>query len=225
MRLTKQDIVQQLQQKLQRWQQQRRLAKKSWRSVIWFAIDCETDGLNATKDALLSLAWVPIEPPFIRLGASQYAVVQHHQPLNQSAVVHQLTTAELQQGEPLTKLLMRFAQATQGAYIIAHYAEFDRAILTNAMRQAGIHWQPLGWYDTLAVEKKQAVEKSTLQQNVFSLSASRRRYNLLPMAEHHARNDAIGCGELFLAQVYRMQTTHNTPNSELSLGQVLRRGR
>ncbi len=225
MRLAVRGMVQRLQQKLRTWQQQRRIAKQSWRRVTWFAIDCETDGLDTSKDALLSLAWVPVEPPFVRLGASQYAVVQHQQPLNQSAVVHQLTTAELQQGEPLTQLLQRFAKATQGAYIIAHYAEFDRAILTNAMRQAGIHWQPQGWYDTLAGEKKQVVEKSALPQNAFSLSVSRSRYGLLPMVEHHARNDAIGCGELFLAQVYRAQNSRNTSGRELSLGQVLRRGR
>ncbi|MCO4321632.1 3'-5' exonuclease [Aliidiomarina quisquiliarum] len=214
-----------VQQTLRAWQQQRRAAKQSWRSVTWFAIDCETDGLDTAKNALLSLAWVPIEPPFVRLGASQYAVVQHQQPLSQSAVVHQLTSAELQQGEPLAQLLQRFAKATQGAYIVAHYAEFDRAILTKAMRQAGVSWQSRGWYDTLAVEKKQAAEKTPRQQHSFSLSASRARYGLLPMAEHHARNDAIGCGELFLAQVYRRQRRRKLAGSELTLGQVLRRGR
>lgn len=210
---------------LKHWQQQRRLAKKSWHSVPWFAIDCESNGLDPAKDALLSLAWVPVEPPFVRIGATQYAVIESQQPLSQSAVVHQLTSAELKQGEPLAEVLKRFSQATAGAYIIAHYAEFDRRLLQQAMQQAGVTWQPAGWYDTLAVEKRHAANKASVATTAFSLSACRSRYGLPTQLEHHARNDAIACAELFLAQVYGQQNKHNLPANSLSLGQVLRRSR
>lgn len=210
---------------IKHWQQRRRLAKQSWHSVPWVAIDCESNGLDPTKDALLSLAWVPVEPPFVRIGATQYAVIESQLPLSQSAVVHQLTSTELRQGEPLVPVLERFAEATAGAYIIAHYAEFDRRLLQQAMQQAGVVWQPAGWYDTLAVEKRYAAEQTSLATTAFSLSACRSRYGLLGVHEHHARNDAIACAELFLAQVYGQQNKHNLPAKSLSLGQVLRRSR
>ncbi len=194
--------------------------KQDWRSARWFAIDCETDGLDPTHDALLSLAWVPVEPPFVRLGAAEYAIIHYQQPLNQSAVVHQLTTAELHQGQPLSLVLQRFAAATHGAYLIAHYAGFDRDVLKAHMRRAGIRWQPQGWYDTLAVEKKQAEKIKLPQQSNFSLLESRSRYGLPTFKQHHALNDAIACGELFLAQNYGVQSTRQT-----TLQQVLRRGR
>ncbi|HLV49172.1 MAG TPA: 3'-5' exonuclease [Aliidiomarina sp.] len=194
--------------------------KQDWRSVPWFAIDCETNGLNANQDALLSLAWVPIAPPFVRIGAAQYAVIHHDQPLSQSAVVHQLTSAELQQGEVLKNVLERFAEATAGAYLVAHYAAFDRTVLHEHMRREGISWQPQGWYDTLAVEKKHAAGEGKLQQSSLTLAESRNRYGLPSFIGHHARNDAVACAELFLAQNYSVKTT-----VPLSLSQVLKRGR
>lgn len=200
--------------------------QQDWRHVPWFAVDCETNGLNPEQDALLSLAWVPIEPPFIRLGAAEYAVLRHQAALNQSAVVHQLTRTELKQGEPLEQVLERFAQATRKAYVVAHYAAFDRAVLAQHFNKIGLTWQPLGWYDTLAATKRQLRQKGQLQQQNFTLAESRHYYQLPAFSGHHARNDAIACAELFLAQNYQHRPSWSKkPSKALTVKQVLRRGR
>lgn len=204
-----------------KWLQHIWQGKGSWRDARWVAIDCETNGLNAQQDALLSVAWVPIEPPFIPLAKSGYALIQHQQPLNQSAVVHQLSQHQLAGGLALPEALLQLKEATDGAILIAHHAQFDRTVLQRAMQQCNINWQPQGWYDTLRAEQRVLERGSVaLKQDSLTLARCRSRYGLLPFHGHHARSDAIACAELFLAQTYVAQG-----RKPLTLNAVLARGR
>lgn len=195
--------------------------RKSWRDARWVALDCETNGLDAAKDALLSVAWVPIRPPFIDLAESDYGVIQQSQTLNQSAVIHQLSQQHLAEGDAIEAVMKRLAQDTNGTIIVAHHAQFDRTVLSRAMRLCGIDWQPRAWYDTLKAEQKMLARRSiALKPNSLTLSHCRERYGLLSFQGHHARNDAIACAELFLAQTYAGQGRHET-----NINDVLARGR
>ncbi|RTE86172.1 MULTISPECIES: 3'-5' exonuclease [Gammaproteobacteria] len=191
-----------------------------WRSKPWFAVDCESNGTDLKKAEILSVGWVPIQPPFVALGKGQYQVIQQQLNLNQSAVVHQLTHADIQDGEPLQDVLSQLREATQGAYLVAHHAAFDKTLLMNAMRAQGMVWQPAGWYDTLRAERKILNrQNAVLSGKSLQLDTCCQRYGLPNYHQHHALADAIACAELFLAQQYKQ-----SGSSELALNQVLARG-
>lgn len=186
--------------------------KGPWQEAKYIALDLETDGLDADKDAILAVGWVPLAPPRIRLYEADYGVIHSQQPLSQSAVIHQLSEQDLRGGEPLHKVLQRLAKRLDGAVLVAHHAPFDWAFLAHAFAHHQIECQPLALMDTLQIERQRlARKKQWLDKGELTLGACRERYDLPAMRQHHALSDAIACAEVFLAQAYRI--VGNQPTS------------
>lgn len=177
--------------------------RPAWHQVPWFAIDCETTGLNPKTDKLLSISWVPIQPPFVALGQAVYELINQQAELHQSSTIHQLTPEMLAAGKSQAEVLKRLANETKNAYFVAHYAPIEKAFLDAAMQQENIVWAPLGWYDTLFAAKQKKALISGRTEHLYTLSHLRQEYGLPPFEAHHARSDAIACAELFLAQIYQ----------------------
>ncbi|RUO23659.1 3'-5' exonuclease [Aliidiomarina iranensis] len=195
--------------KMANWQHLR----MPWRSAKWLAIDIETNGLDAKGDAMLALAWVAIQPPRIMLNEAEYRVVNTNLELTQSAVVHQLSLSDIAAGLPLEEVLQDFIEAAEGAIIVAHNAQFDAAVLQQALKQTNMSWHPDGVYCTLRAERRRLERQSkTLKPDSLTLAACRERYGFDAFSGHHALNDAIACAELFLAQAFRYSSGH-TPNA------------
>lgn len=196
-------------QKLQQWRTRREL----WTDGNWLALDIETNGLDSRNDAMLAIAWVPIKPPLILLGQAGYRVVKSAVNLNQSAVIHQLSAADIAAGLPLYDVLREFCSVAKGANIVAHNAQFDLAVLASALkivntddsaRHEALQWQPQGVYCTLAAERKRMQRRAlSVHQGDLTLGGCRARYGFESFAGHQALNDAVACAELFLAQAYR----------------------
>ncbi|RUO18235.1 3'-5' exonuclease [Aliidiomarina haloalkalitolerans] len=193
--------------RIARWQHRR----QPWQSGKWLVVDIETNGLDAKNDAMLSIAWVPLRPPVIAFDQHGYHVVKSTDGLSQAAVVHQLSSADLAAGAPLAEVMQAFMHAAQGALLVAHNARFDLEVLQVAAQKIGQPaWRPHGVYCTLQAERRRLLRSQTeLQQGALTLAASRARYGLPPFYGHHALNDALACGELFLAQAYRFASGHH----------------
>lgn len=190
--------------------------KGRWQAARYIALDLETDGLQPEQDAILTVGWVPIAPPRIRLFEADYGVIKNNQPLSQSAVVHQLSEADIRGGEPLENVLRRLASRLDGAVLVAHHAPFDWAFLRLAFARFNISCTPLALMDTLQMERQRlARKKAWLEKGELTLSACRQRYGLPDMRQHHALSDAIACAELFLAQSYQIVGSHQTSLREL----------
>lgn len=193
---------------------------ENWQKQKWFAIDCESNGVDARNAELLSIAWVPIRPPFLLQGEGQYHVLKQSLELNQSAVIHQLTTEDIKQGDMKRHVLSKFCQDTQGAYLVAHHALLDKSLIGKQMRNHGLVWQPAGWYDTLRAERKILSRRgSVLAPHSLQLKTCSERYGLSEFKAHHALADASACGELFLAQQYKESGV-----TQRSIEQVLQQG-
>lgn len=190
--------------------------KGRWQDARYIALDLETDGLQPEQDAILTVGWVPIAPPRIRLFEADYGVVKHNRPLSQSAVIHQLSEADVRGGEPLENVLRRLALRLDGAVLVAHHASFDWAFLRHAFAHFDIPCTPLALMDTLQIERQRlARKKAWLEKGELTLGACRTRYGLPDMRQHHALSDAIACAELFLAQSYQIVGSHHTSLREL----------
>jgi DNA polymerase-3 subunit epsilon len=128
---------------LQRWRDARRQAHgphaalfATYRGQEWVAIDCEATGLDPRRDALLSLAAVPVAGTTIRLrdrlclkigyqGADLQRAIRHHR----------LRAADLADGLPLQAALCQLMDMLGNRPLVGYCIGFDRILLGRALRQ------------------------------------------------------------------------------------------
>ena len=187
-----------------------RWLRRDWRDVEWVVVDIETNGLDAKFQGILSMAWVTLNANGIDLGSAHYHVIRATQVLNQSVIHHGLTQADIAGGEDLVVVLQQFADALNQRVLVAHNAPFDWRLLRQAATATQTSLSPLAVLDTLALERNQRsaryrqLHTGDTEHNAYTLSACRQRYGLPAKPAHHALEDAVACGELFLAQAWQI---------------------
>lgn len=186
------------------WLERRALLAQPWRDLRYVALDLETTGLDPTKDSLLALAWINIQPPLMDYGAAQYHVLgQRGRDLKQSPVIHGLLERDFLRSSNPKQTLRMLSRVLNDAILVCHHVQLDWKFLQAAAAAHQVTLKPAGFFDTLSYEVKRAqAEQTTLKQGELTLSACRQRYQLPVYPNHHAFADALGCGELFLAQAY-----------------------
>jgi DNA polymerase-3 subunit epsilon len=197
-------------QRFQHWLDQRSQLSGDWRSQEWLALDIESNGLSCGPEGILSIAWVPLSEGSMQLAQAEYHVVRADTQLNQSVIHHELTQSDLAEGEPLEAILHRLAEVLVGRIMVAHHAKLDWGLLSAASQWLDIPLQPLAIVDTLMLERRSAQGRYRQEQmggdvtGAFTLPACRARHGLPARIGHHALEDAIACGELFLAQAWKL---------------------
>lgn len=192
--------------RLANWLEQRSLLARPWRRLRYVALDVETTGLDASTDTLLALAWVNIEPPLMDYGSAQYHVLARAEQLDlkQSPIIHGLRQADFTRSSEPRQTLKVLSRVLNDAVLVCHNVQLDWQFLQQAARKYDVTLKPAGFYDTLKAEHKRLQQKGeTVQRDMLTLATCRKRYGLPEYGNHHAFSDAIGCGELFLAQAYR----------------------
>lgn len=197
-------------QKFQHWLDQRAQLSADWRSHQWLALDIESNGLSCGPEGILSIAWVPMANGTMQLAEAEYHVIRAETQLNQSVIHHELTQSDLAEGEALADVMTRLAEVLCQRILVAHHAKLDWGLLSAASRLLDIPLQPLAIADTLIIERKSSQGRYRQEQmggnenGAFTLPACRARHGLPDRVGHHALEDAIACGELFLAQAWKL---------------------
>lgn len=191
-----------------------------WQTYRYLAIDLELSGLDYKNDQILSVAWVPVEPPDILLNQQHNYIIKTQAELGQSPAIHGLTREHLDQGMDLVQVLNRLAQATEAhanTLWLFHHAPLDLAFLREAHQVLERPFVPPKVIDTLALEHKTLKRRGkSVEMEGLSLQQCRARYDLGPHPAHNALEDAIATAELFLAYCYRnFRDTPHTLNSLL----------
>lgn len=179
----------------------------SWQQYRYLAIDLELSGLEHKKDQILSVAWVPVEPPHILLHQRHNFIINTQVTLGQSPAIHGLTREHLDQGSELKEALHKLAEDTQAhphTLWLFHHAPLDMAFLREAHELLRLEFSPPKVIDTLALEHKTLKRRGKAPEiEGLSLDKCRARYELGPHPAHNALEDAIATAELFLAYCYR----------------------
>lgn len=210
--------------RLHNWRRQRKALQQDWREVRWLVVDLETNGLDCGPEGILSIAWVPLHRGVLGMGSARYHVISTDTPLNQSVVHHHLTSADMADGEPLEAVLRDLAADMEGAVLVAHHAGLDWRLLQAASGMTGIPLSPLAVVDTLKLEQQRSERRYQHEQmgarrsDGYTLSACRLHHELPERPAHHALEDAVACGELFLAQAWKLAGT-----GDLAAQQLVRR--
>jgi DNA polymerase-3 subunit epsilon len=178
-----------------------------WDSVVYWALDLETGGLDARTDALLAVGMVPLRAQTVRVGEAYYSLVRPEEGARidpGSVRAHQLVEEELRAAPPLADVLPEIARRLAEGVLLVHHRAIDVAFLTRAFARAGLRWPAPQVVDTvdllLASAGRARRRRPELPRELatLNLAAARRDKGLPAHLEHDALSDAIAAAELFL---------------------------
>lgn len=194
----------------------------------FMAIDLEMTGLNPKTDQIISIGLVPIIRGQARLSGAQSCYIRIHGSVGNSATIHGIVDARLDNALSIDEALQWFLAQSQGYVLLAHHASLELGFLQAAFMQsqrnnasansrthaptnslASMGWLTKGrlfdvpMIDTLAIEKHRLLrQQDTIGKGSLRLNACRLRYGLPTYDAHDALTDALAAAELFIAQYW-----------------------
>ncbi len=178
-----------------------------WDSVVYWALDLETGGLDAGKDPIIAVGMVPIRERRIRLGEGYRTLVRPGGDRlidPESVRAHQLVWGEVRDAPPIDDVLPEIVSRLAGNVLLVHQKGIDVAFLHEASRRTGVKWPGPKVVDTvdllLKVAKRArfATPELPLATPSLNLSQAREDHGLPPYQAHDALTDAVATAELFL---------------------------
>jgi DNA polymerase III subunit epsilon len=178
-----------------------------WDSVVYWALDLETGGLDPKKDPILAVGMVPLREATIRLGEAYRTLVR---PEDGSSIdpgsvqAHQLVWGEVQGAPPLDEVLPEIQRRVAEGVLLVHHRGVDEAFLKRAFKRRGIRWSSPMVIDTVELLLKLAKRQSFSSPEIpydpreLNLTVARRRHGLPDYEAHDALTDAVAAAELFL---------------------------
>ncbi len=171
--------------------------------IEFLALDFETTGLDASKEAILSIGCTLIKNGRIKLCENSHHFIQVNREIPpESVVIHKITDDRAHAGEHLHDVLAIILEKMKGRVLLVHYDKIERSFLNAACREIYGHAPPLLIVDTLAIAKKRLDKlPQSFNSNSLRLFNLRAEYGLPRYNAHSALEDAIATAELFLAQM------------------------
>lgn len=177
--------------------------KQAASEIEFLSMDFETTGLDADKEAILSIGCTLIKNGRVKLEENRHHFIQVNREIPpESVVIHKITDDRVKQGEHLHDVLELMLEKMKGRVLLVHYDKIERNFFNAACKQIYGDAPPLLIVDTLAIAKKrldrlpQGYNPKSLR--LFNLRAD---YGLPRYNAHSALEDAIATAELFLVQM------------------------
>ena len=190
---------------------------KPARDYPLLAFDIETTGLNARRDHIVSIGWIPIRAQEIVLADARHYLVKSSVSVGQSAAVHGLLDRDLENGRTIHAVLTELFSTYAGYVFVAHHATLDQLFLQAAARHCFGAAPHFCFLDTLAIERYRLQRQGIVVKNdALQLPTCLKRHGLPDGLPHSALEDAYGCALLLMAQIGR---------SNFSLADLLRQTR
>ncbi len=179
----------------------------AWDSVVYWALDLETGGLDPRRDPIIAVGMLPIRSGRIRLGESYRTLVR---PADGRAIdpesvrAHQLVWGEVKDAPPVAEVLPEIERRLADGVLLVHHKGIDVAFLKDAYRRCGRRWPSPPVVDTVALLVKQAHRAHLRRPELpvdppaLNLAAARELNGLPPYQAHDALTDAVATAELFL---------------------------
>ena len=179
----------------------------AWDSVVYWALDLETGGLDARRDPILAVGMLPIRGGRIRLGEKYRTLVRpaDGRTIDPGSVrAHQLVWDEVKDAPPIAEVLPEIERRLGGGALLVHHRALDVAFLKDAYRRSGMRWRSPPVVDTVDLLARLARKVHRVNPElpadppVLNLSAAREAHGLPPYPAHDALSDALATAELFL---------------------------
>jgi DNA polymerase-3 subunit epsilon len=176
-----------------------------WDSVVYWALDLETGGLDARRDPVLAVGMVPVRGGRIRLREAYRTLVRPpsgSQITPDSVHAHQLVWRDLQEAPPVEEVLPEVDRRVREGVLLVHHGAIDVTFLRREFDRAGLAWPKPKVVDTvrlLLANARFASPELAQDQVALNLSLARAAYGLPDYQAHDPLTDALATAELFLA--------------------------
>ena len=163
----------------------------------WVVLDTETSGLDPGKDRLLAIGAVAVDGAGIRLDDS-FEVVLRVEPdsNNGNVAIHGIGHEAQSAGTPAREALSAFAAFVADAPCAGFHCEFDRVVLAQCARGAGVALPMPRWLDLAQLAA--AVVPDGYRRSSRSLDDWLTAFDIDVVARHNAAGDALATAELLL---------------------------
>jgi DNA polymerase III subunit epsilon len=152
-------------------------------------IDCETSGLDAARDRLLSVGAVAVSDGRIELAHAFEARVQQHAPsAAENILIHGIGGDAQLAGSPLPEVVTKLDAYVGAAVPVAFHAPFDAAVLRRHGFRARAPWHDLAQLAPLLFPGRKAQQ----------LDDWLAEFGIAPHARHDALGDAFATAQLLL---------------------------
>jgi DNA polymerase III subunit epsilon len=167
----------------------------------WIVLDTETTGLSLWRDRVISIAAVAmhVEPDLtqarIVFADSFEAVIHQEKPKasKENILIHHIGVAAQSQGLDREAVLKDFAQWAGDAPLFAYHAPFDKAMMANSYKKAGLPGLHNDWTDIQPL-----ANWLTRQSHMLGLDECMEIFELTCIARHQASADTFLTAELLL---------------------------
>ena len=179
----------------------------AWDSVVYWALDLETGGLDPRNDAILAVGMLPVREGTIRIGEAYATLVRPESGESvspASITAHQLVWGEVRGAPPLEQVVPEIAARLQEGVLLVHHRGLDLRFLQRAFRRTATRWPRPKVVDTVELLMKGARRAQRLRPELpvqvpaLNLSRARRARGLPEYQAHDALTDALATAELFL---------------------------
>jgi DNA polymerase-3 subunit epsilon len=158
----------------------------------WVVIDCETSGLDAAQDRLLSVGAVAVRDRAVDLQEFYQAKVRQTTPsASENILIHGIGGDAQRGGQPLAEVIDCLARFLGDGLPVGFHAPFDAAVLRRHGLQARAKWLDLA---TLAPALFPAKGKAD-----SALEHWLGAFGIPARARHDALGDAFATAQLLLA--------------------------
>ena len=163
----------------------------------WVVLDCETSGLDAKRDRLLSVAALEVAGGRIALGHAYAAVVQQDTPSSAANIlVHGLGGDVQLGGRAAPEVLHELGAFLSGGLPVAYHAPFDCEVLARTFAAAQVRMPRSPWLD-LAV----LAPLFFPQRRAKDLDAWLAEFSIECPKRHDALADAYATAQLLLVML------------------------
>ncbi len=178
-----------------------------WESVVYWAIDLETGGLDSRTDPIIAVGMVPVRGGTIRLGEAYRTLVRPEAGVAldpESVRYHQLVWGEVREAPPLAQVMPEVGRRAAEGALLVHNASVDIAFLKRAFKALGLPWPSPPVVDTVELLVRAATRSRRWNPSApddlpnLNLTHARREHGLPDYQAHDALTDAIAAAELFL---------------------------
>lgn len=174
--------------------------------VVLWSLDLETEGLDPSRDAILSVGMVPVRGGVVRLGEAFSSLVRPEReraPSVGALGAHHLRPLDTREAPRLAEVLPEIARRLEGNVLLVHHAPVDVRFLEASFRELGVRWKPPPVVDTVRLLYRWADARRFLGNPPgdpeLNLFAARAELGLPAYPPHDALVDATATAELFLA--------------------------
>jgi DNA polymerase-3 subunit epsilon len=178
------------------WRREPRAAVRSDDARI-VVVDTETTGLDAERDAMVSIGAVAVVGDTVRPDDSFEVVVRREGRVDaRNAALHGIGAAAQSAGIPEAEALRAFHDFVAGARLVGFHADFDRRMLQRACAVHGIGFDARPWLDLAALAA--TLDPKRWRDGGRSLDDWLAASGIETLARHSAAGDALATAELYL---------------------------